>query len=345
MLKLKLTALLCILISSGALANPIIGMPTGSSGGTYNPMGSDIAKVAALEGLRIDVKTSLGSLDNIRRMSSSENAGISIVQSDVIEFLSNTKSNVNKSVLKNLRLVFPLYNEEVHLLARDGINSIADLENKRVVVGKLGSGTFVTSNNILNKVGVNVVQIHDLSPQEAYQGLLLNKVDAVFFVGGKPVSYVNGLLEMKIDEKLKKYADGIHLVPLNDERLSAAYAEASITPSDYLSKDGTTRLTNVVVPTVAVKAILVSHDFSIKDNGYYRMRCGQLDTLNSVVRNNLELLASGGAGGSEFHPKWAQVDLDQEVNLPKSQCIKGIGRDVDEAKEIDCYLQTGKGCE
>jgi TRAP transporter TAXI family solute receptor len=345
MLKLKLTALFCLLISSSAFANPIIGMPTGSNGGTYYPMGSDIAKLAASEGLNIDVKSSLGSLDNIRRMSSSENAGISIVQSDVIEYLGNTKSSVNKAVLKHLRLVFPLYNEEVHLLAKGGIVSIADLENKRVVVGKLGSGTFVTVSNILNKVGIKVVQIHDLSPKEAYQGLLLGKVDAVFFVGGKPISYINGLLEMKVDEKLSKLAEDIHLVPLDDERLYESYAKATITPMDYETSDRTARLTDVVVPTVAVKAVLVSHDFSIKNNGYYQMRCRQIDQLNNVVRNNLELLASGGAGGNEFHPKWEHVDLDQDVDLPRSACIKGIGRDVDEAKEIDCYLQTGKSCQ
>ena len=345
MSKLKLTALLCLLINTSAFANPTIGMPTGSTGGTYYPMGQDIANLAAREGLNIEVKPSLGSLENIRRMSSKENAGISVVQSDVIEYLANSKSNVNKTVLKNLRLVFPLYNEEVHLLARGGIKSLAELEGKRVVVGRLGSGTFVTASNILSHVGVTVIPVHDLSPQDAYQGLLLSEVDAVFFVGGKPISYINGLLEMKIDEKLSKYAKEIHLVPLDDERLNDSYAKASITPSDYVSSDGVARLTDVTVPTVAVKAVLVSHDFTTKQNGYYQMRCAQIDQLNTLVRDNLELLASGGVNGDEFHPKWGQVDLDQEVDLPRNACIKGVTGKVDEAKEIGCYLQTGKSCE
>ena len=344
MLKMKLLALLCLLISSTSFASPIIGMPTGSTGGTYYPMGLDIAKLAAAEGVRIQVKSSLGSLANIRRMSSSENAGISIVQSDVIEYLTNTPSSVNKSVLKDLRLVFPLYNEEVHLLARGGVKSIADLENKRVVVGKVGSGTFMTANNILNKVEVNVKPVLNLSPKEAYQGLLLGKVDAVFFVGGKPISYINGLLEMKVDETLRKYAEGIHLVPLDDERLLASYAKAVITPEDYVTDDGAQRLTDVDVPTVAVKAVLVSYDFSRSKSAYARMRCGQVDHLNTIVRENLDLLKAGGVGGKEFHPKWTQVDLDQPVELPMSACITGLGSKVDEAKEIDCYLQTGTRC-
>ena len=336
---------LILLLSSSlsTFANPIIGMPTGSSGGTYFPMGSDIASLAAKEGVEINVKNSSGSLDNIRRMAGSENAGISIVQSDVIDYLSKNPSRINKTVLRNLRLIFPLYNEEVHLLARKEITSISDLQNKRVVVGKLGSGTHITSNNILNIVDVNVEQIHDLTPKEAYESLILGKVDAVFFVGGKPVSYINGLLEMRSDEKLRKYADNVHLVPIDDERLNQSYAKASFLPQDYVTKDRRHQLTQVTVPTVAVKAIMVSHDFSKKTSYYYKMRCKQIDQINTVVRENLALLASGGFGDNTYHPKWSQVDLDQPVELAKSSCITNAS-DVDELEQINCFLQTGARC-
>lgn len=345
MLKLKLMALSCLFISFTTFANPI-GMPTGSSGGTYYPMALDIAWLTAPNGVSIQVKNSLGSLDNIRRMASTENAGISLVQSDVIEFLNSTPSRINKSVLKNLRLVFPLYNEEVHLLARGDIRTVEDLANKRVAVGKVGSGTYVTSNNILNKLDINVIRLPDLSPEDAYQGLLLGKLDAVFFVGGKPISYIDGLLEMKRDEALSRYAKEIHVVPLEDARLDDSYAKASITPGDYQSADGTARLTDVEVPTVAVKAILVSYNFSKdKSSAYYRLRCDQVDQINTIVRENLPLLVSGGTGSKQFHPKWSDVDLDQPVDLAKSDCIKGVGGKVDEAKEIACYLQTGSRCE
>lgn len=337
-----LLILLCASIN--ALANPTIGMPTGSSGGTYFPMGSDIASLAAKQGLHINVKTSAGSLDNIRRMAGTENAGISIVQSDVIDYLLKNPSKINQSVLRNLKLVFPLYNEEVHLLARKGITSVNDLENKRVVVGKLGSGTHITSNNILNIVDVSVNQIYNLTPKEAYESLILGNVDAVFFVGGKPVSYINGLLEMGSNEQLRKYTDNIHLVPIDDERLNESYAKANFFPQDYVTKDGLRKLTSITVPTVAVKAIMVSHDFSKKTSYYYKMRCKQINQINTVVRQNLALLASGGFGEDTYHPKWSQVDLDQPVELAKSSCINDQS-EVDELKQINCYLQTGSECE
>ena len=342
-MKRVLSLILLLSLSLNTSANPPMGMPTGTSGGTYYSMGTDIASLAAKQGVDITITNSAGSLDNLRRMAGTGNAGISIVQSDVVDFLSKNPNSVNRRVLRNLRLVLPLYDEEVHLLARKDIASINDLENKRVVVGELGSGTHITSNNILNTVDINVKQIYDLTPKEAYESLILGKVDAVFFVGGKPVSYINGLLEMKSNEKLSKYMDDIHLVPIEDERLNQVYAKASFLPQDYVTKDRRHQLTQVTVPTVAVKALLVSHDFGRDNSYYYRMRCEQVNQINSVIRENLTLLASGGFGDGSYHPKWSQVDLDQPVDLEKSSCIKDT-RDVDELKLINCYLQKGAGC-
>ncbi len=335
---LLLITFLCSSIS--AFANPTIGMPTGSAGGTYFPMGADIATLASRIGLDIEVKKSAGSLDNIRRMAGRENAGISIVQSDVIDFLSSNPSKVNDSVLQDLRLVFPLYKEEIHLLARDDIKSIQDLKKKRVVVGKLGSGTHITANNILNILDIDVVKVHDLPPKEAFQALVMGEVDAVFFVGGKPIRYIAGLLEMRADERLRQYTDTIHIVPLNDNRLYTSYAKASFTPADYVSSDGNHRLTDIDVPTIAVQAILVSHDFARKQSSYYKMRCKQINQIDTVVRENLERLKSG----RQYHPKWEQVDLDQSIQLAKSSCINTGGVKIDHAKQISCYLESGSNC-
>ena len=342
-MKRILSLILLLSFSLNTSANPPIGMPTGASGGTYYSMGTDIASLAAEKGVDINITKSAGSLENLRRMAGTENAGISIVQSDVIDFLSKNPSRVNRKVLRNLRLVLPLYDEEVHLLARKNIGSINELENKRVVVGELGSGTHITSNNILNILDINVKQIYDLTPKEAYESLILGKVDAVFFVGGKPVSYINGLLEMKSNEKLSKYMDEIHLVPIDDDRLNQTYATASFLPQDYVTKDRRHQLTRVTVPTIAVKALLVSHDFGKDNSYYYRMRCEQVNQISNVIRDNLMLLASGGLGEGNYHPKWSMVDLDQPVDLEKSSCTTDTS-DVDELELINCYLQKGTGC-
>jgi TRAP-type uncharacterized transport system substrate-binding protein len=59
-------------------------MVTGSKTGTYIQFGNDIAGVAKTVGLDILVKDSQGSIDNIKRINSKENATFGIVQSDVL---------------------------------------------------------------------------------------------------------------------------------------------------------------------------------------------------------------------------------------------------------------------
>ena len=66
-------------------------MVTGSTTGTYYRFGQELAEVARKVGLEITVKESQGSLDNISRLISKENAALAIVQSDVLGFLNQSK--------------------------------------------------------------------------------------------------------------------------------------------------------------------------------------------------------------------------------------------------------------
>jgi TRAP-type uncharacterized transport system substrate-binding protein len=112
-----------------------MGMVTGSASGTYIQFGKQIAQVAQNEGIEIIVKTSGGSLDNIQRIRSKENAAMGIVQSDVLGFiLKRSEDPQLHQFVKHLRLIFPFYNEEVHLYANKEIKSITDLQGKRHII-------------------------------------------------------------------------------------------------------------------------------------------------------------------------------------------------------------------
>ena len=53
-----------------------------------------------------------------------------------------------------VRIAFPLYNEEVHVLARREIATLADLSGQRVAIGVEDSGTFLTASLVLDLAGV-----------------------------------------------------------------------------------------------------------------------------------------------------------------------------------------------
>ncbi len=62
---------------------------------------------------------------------------------------------------------------------------------------------------------------------------------------------------------------------------------------------------------MAVKAVLISFDFARRSNLYYRIRCDQLVKSGRAIREDFPELQRMG------HPKWREVDLDQEVGIWK----------------------------
>lgn len=293
-----------------------MGMVTGSSAGTYIKFGQDIAGVAKGVGLDILVKDSKGSIDNIKRINSKENATFGIVQSDVLGFLSRSESPELRQVASRLRLIFPFYNEEVHLLARKSIASFNDLQGKRVVVGEPGSGNWLTATNLLQMTGVQPAQQLNLSPVQGVTAVLQGEADATFYVAGKPVSLFTKVGNLVANPEFAPLLDQVHFVPLDDPRMLQEYQAGQLSKSDYewLSGD---------VPTVAVKAVLMSFDFSSKQSPYFTQRCQQLAKLGQAIRTNLGQLRQTG------HPKWKEVNLDEKVgNWPLDSCSRSGATDA-----------------
>lgn len=94
----------------------------------------------------------------------------------------------------------------------------------------------------------------------------------------------------------------VHFIPLDDSGILNEYVASDISSNDYSWLDGN-------VQTAAVKAVLVSFDFSSKRNAYFRRRCGELKNLGIAIRDKFDHLKSTG------HPKWKEVNLEQQVGI------------------------------
>jgi TRAP transporter TAXI family solute receptor len=303
-----------------------IGMVTGSTTGTYFQFGQDIAKLAPTAGLEILVKESEGSSDNIRRLISRENAALGIVQSDVLGFLSRSEDPHIRRISERLRLVFPFYNEEVHLLARKEIHRFEDLDGRRVVVGTKGSGNWLTSNNLLRMINLKPAERIELPPPEGASAVLAGEADAMVYVAGKPVKLFTSFRELEKNPQYAPLVKAVHFVPLKHEGMLQEYVATTIAPDDY-------EWLSEAIPTVAVKAVLISFDFSSRSNPYYQKRCDQLAKLGRVVRENLAELQRTG------HPKWKEVELDQSLELWKRDTCSQLAK-PEPAKEKEEDLVT-----
>ncbi len=297
-----------------------VGMVTGSSTGTYIRFGREIAEQAQKYGIDILVKESKGSIENIERLVSKENAAFAIVQSDVLGVLKRSSSEESRTVAQRLRLIYPFYNEEVHLFARTSIQRFSDLQGKRVVVGTKGSGNWLTAENLLQLTGVTPGEKLYLEPADAVQAVLLGEVDAMFYVAGKPTKQFLNLNEVKT--KYPQLMEDIHFVPLDDPKMLQEYVTSDIGPQDYDWPD-------VTVPTIAVKAVLITYDFSAKDTPYYTMRCNQLFKVAQAIRENIDTLRASG------HPKWKEVNLNEQVGLWEWDACSRSGGKVENPDAVE----------
>ena len=107
---------------------------TGGASGTYIQIGRDLAKIAADCGRTLNVKESAGSLENILAVRDRPRTQLGIAQSDVLEYVRTFQADdpVLARAARGVRIMFPLYDEEVHVLARSDIADLKGLAGKRV---------------------------------------------------------------------------------------------------------------------------------------------------------------------------------------------------------------------
>lgn len=318
----------CVLIVSLAVFKPVwaqdLGIVTGSKTGTYIQIGLNIRELVKPHGIDLDVRASAGSIENILAVRHTPGVQMGIVQQDVLAFIKQQAEQNPEtrdemlSLVKTVRLVFPLYNEEVHVLARAGINSFADLEGKNVAIGKKNSGTFLTSVVLFDKIGVTPARTFGYGAAQALEAMRQGEIDAMIYVVGVPAKvFVESLSE----------SDGFHLVP--------------ISPSDYPFLVDTYTFSRIPsntypwlkenVETVAVKAVLVSYN-------YRGENCQHLGKLARLVWDGMPDLKQTG------HAKWNAVHLSEQIDgWQQYDCVtNALVSAVPQPKQPDAS-QTGFG--
>jgi hypothetical protein len=168
------------------------------------------------------------------------------------------------------------------------------------VVGSQASGNWVTASNLLRMVNVNPAELIELPAPEGVSAVLTGQADAMLYVVGKPAKLFSAVSELQKDQRFGHLTKDIHFLPLAHPTMLQEYVASTIGPNDYTWLSET-------VPTVAVKAVLISFDFSSRKNAHYQQRCGEIGRLGLAIQQNFAELQRTG------HPKWKEVDLSQEI--------------------------------
>jgi uncharacterized protein len=291
--------LLCGSAAAAAQPAPPARIVTGSERGTYIQIGRDLAQhVAGPAGIEFEVLTSKGSSENVHRLRSEPGVSLALVQSDVYQaFIDQAQAgNADAArLIKPMRVVLPLYDEEIYFIARadSPLNFVHEIKDKKINVGPIGSGTALSATTAYRLMfGAPIAQTHAsfLSNEEALLKLASDKsLDVVVVVAGQPAKL---LTELKPESR--QYIKLLRLAEQTPEAQAAlaTYFLAMVRASNYpnwLTED---------VPTLTTKALLVTYDYAAgatreKLTRFSRSLCRNFDTLRA-----------------QGHAKWQQVSLD-----------------------------------
>src|SRR5438874_3460466 len=249
-----------------------LGITTGSDKGTYYQFGLNLQKLVKPHDINLTVAPSTGSVENIFAVYKRPGTQLGIVQSDVLAFVARVGTDpALKRIASKIRMVFPLYNEEIHILGRKDIADFDDLADKRVAIGREGSGTYLTARLLFKVSEVTPREMPLIDTDQALAELKAGRIDAMFYVAGAPVK----LFLENVSE-----ADGLALIPITNKSITEFYPRVEIPANVYPAQ-------STPVSTVAVKAVLISFDFRRRD-------CELVGQFAQTVSTNLAWLVKNG---------------------------------------------------
>jgi len=185
-----------ILVFAGAAsAATFINIGTGSTGGTYYPVGAGMAKVwnSAVPGMKANAQSTGGTAQNLALLGKGE---AEVIFADGLYFFAyEGKGAFEGKPMKELRGLVPLYAEPIHFLVAKGSNikSIQDLKGKRVSVGAVGSGTEVTVRTLLKVAGIDPdkdIRAENLGLSDTAGAFADKNIDAALTVGALGIAGV-----------------------------------------------------------------------------------------------------------------------------------------------------------
>lgn len=261
-----------------------VGLISGGVNGTYIRIAADLANVLDHgDDLRILPIVGKGSVQNITDILYLRGTDIGIVQSDVLAYMKN--AGIHPTIDRRIRYITKLYNEEFHVLAAGGIDSIQDLTGKKVNFGPEGSGTHMTATTVFNMLNIDVEPVTG-DYALALENLIRGDIAAMVYVAGKPTDIFS---KIERDSGLRFVA-----VPLTAE-LMETYLPSSLTQIDYpnLVAEGEN------VETIAIGAVMAVYNWTPDQDRYAKVA-----RFVEAFFNNFEEFLK-----PPRHQKWQEVNL------------------------------------
>lgn len=301
MKKVSLLSVAFVLVLIFALAGcgkttQQLSLVTGGTGGTYYPLGGEMAKVINKEAdVNISAQSSGASVENLQTIQKGQ-ADIAFTQTDIASYAANGELMFSNGKVKNLKAIGTLYPETIQIvtLNGNGIKSVADLKGKSVSVGAPGSGVEANAKQVLEIYGMTFddIDAKHLAFDESTDGIQDGNIDAAFMTAGAPTGAVDALSATK----------KVNILPIPEDKVKALQAKYPFYSIDKIPA-GTYGLA-ADVPTAAVKAMLVASSDLDKDTVYTITKAlfDNVDKLTNAKKSFISAENALDGIGIDLHP-------------------------------------------
>jgi len=302
------------------LNNWTVGLAGGLLEGTFVRYAADLGKALDdADNLRVMPIISYGAVGNVTDLVYVKGVDVSITYADVLDHFKNVEKI--PGIEQRVNYVIPMFQGEVHILARPEIKSLADLAGKAVNFNTVGSAANYTGGIVFDRLGIKTQRLF-LNNAVAVEKMERGEIAAIIHVVGKP----NDLFI-----KMKREA-GFHFLPLGfTSKFEDFYVPAELTSTDY---------PNLIAPgesieTISVPALLAVYNWN--KNTYW-------DRYRRCVRFVEYLFARFDVlRAPPYQPGWKQINLGGSVpgwtrfppaqeQLDKIAAAKAAGIDLALAK-------------
>ena len=268
--------------------NWTVGVAGGQLSGTYMTFANEMAEVLDDgDNLRVIPIVTYGAASNLDDLLYLQQVDVAVTQADVFAYFRTQRKISNLDYRVNYIIRLPV--SEMHVLARNEIQTLEDLRGKKVSFGPAGSASSLTGTIVFQRLGVQVEQVLYDNPT-ALQKLKSGELAALVRVIGRPIDFF---------AKIPANA-GLHFVPIPfSKTFGDYYTLGELTNKEYptLVPEGQP------VDTLAVPAVLAVFNRQKRDDRYRR------------VERFVERLFTNWDKFREppRHPKWRDVNLAATV--------------------------------
>ncbi|HUR43883.1 MAG TPA: TAXI family TRAP transporter solute-binding subunit [Aestuariivirga sp.] len=245
-------------------------------------------------GMRILPMQGKGPVQTLTDLVSLKGIDAALVSSDTLAFME--RNGLLEGFGSKISFILRLSTLDVHVIARSGIETLADLDGKTVAIGPASSDSYVAGQLLLEAAGASVRTI-EANGATALRAVTEGKADAAILVGRKPLSEIKAL----------QASSELHLLDVAaPEGLQEIYAPSLVTHEDYPQLIGAEH----AVETVSAALVIAVFN--------WQRGSPQYDKVRSFTDGLFSALQPGGASDASLNlaasvPGWARHRAVEEA--------------------------------